>query len=432
MAETNVEIYKNLGANNQQMTPLQILQLLGQANNLKLQQQNIDANTGVAESFKNNVNPDGTLNYPGLSKALAGSAGIKAPETLNAVVSNTAAYNALRQTQQDTIQKRFGAIGSLPNPTMGDIYSAGIDAMRDNPTIPPEMITKRIDEARSIKDPKKLKEWALKQGITAPSFEANVGETGTPDATGAPQVVSRGARTMQQGGVAPIINGAPVGVSPSYSAAASSEGAQSGASANALTVANDTSTTRKGMLGNLEEDLTKFTSGPGADWTKVAKSWVNRNVPKPKGWEFDPASIAGQEQFVKQAAQLSQAQFQALGGSGSNAQFNASYEVNPNDTLSQLGNKGIIRLLKGNEDAIQAKAKAWRKWRRDGNGPDTYADFSDQFNSNFDPRVFQFKYIPEKDRQEYVDRMDPADKLKFLTDMTHARKQGWVQFRPVE
>lgn len=264
-----------------------------------------------------------------------------------------------------------------------------------------------------------------------------------------PAVPGGGATT---GGGQPIVPGAPAGgaappgapagpaasLPPGYSEAAAGIGGQSAASANALTAANDTSMVRKGMLGNLEEDLRHFTSGPGADWTKVAKAWVNRNLPVPKSWQdeggiLDVKSIASQEQFVKQAQMLAQQQFQAIGGTGTDAKFNSAFTTNPNDVLSQLGNQGIIRLLKGNEDAIQAKNAEWQKWldgKIDGqkHGPQTYPQFSAQFNRNFDPRVFQFQYIKPADRQAYIDNMDPADLPRFVRDLTYARKRGWVNF----
>lgn len=203
--------------------------------------------------------------------------------------------------------------------------------------------------------------------------------------------------------------------------------AQSVRQIGALQDAYDSSSTRKGMLGNLENDLQSFTSGPGADWTKVAKSWVNRNVPMPKDWQFDPKSIASQEQFIKQAAQLSQNQFQTLGGTGSNAQFNASYEVNPNDTLSHLGNKGIIGLLKGNEDAIQAKFAAARADEK-AHGAAHYPDFSLDFNSHFDPRVFQFKYMNDADRKAYFAQMSPEDQQQLASNIEYAHSRKWVNY----
>lgn len=219
---------------------------------------------------------------------------------------------------------------------------------------------------------------------------------------------------------------------PGYTEAATSVATAGAGQANALTQANDSSMTRKAMLGNLEDDLSKFTAGGGADWTRIAKNWTNRNLPVPKEWQepggmLDPKSVASQEQFNKQAAMLAQQQFTAIGGTGTDAKFSSAFTTSPNETLSQLGNKGIIRLLKGNEDAIQAKNKAWNVWRK-ANGPDTYADFSQDFNDKFDPRAFQFKYLDKKERADYVKGTEPEERERFLHDLAHAHKQGWVKF----
>lgn len=251
-----------------------------------------------------------------------------------------------------------------------------------------------------------------------------VGPDGQPIVEG----MSRGGRMG-----APTATGPAQSQPPGFSEAATAIGSQSGASANALTQANDSSMTRKAMLGNLEEDLRHFTSGPGADYTRLAKAWVNRNVPVPKSWQesgavLDPKSIASQEQFNKQAGMLAQQQFATIGGTGTDAKFNSAFTTNPGETLTQMGNQGIMRLLKGNEDAIQTKAKEWQKWRKEGNGPETYPDFSADFNEKFDPRVFQFKYIDPKERQGYVDNMTDEEKSRFLKDLTYARKRNWISF----
>jgi hypothetical protein len=279
-------------------------------------------------------------------------------------------------------------------------------------------------------------------GVT---YDANLprgGAYGAPGAAGggAPGGAPRGAMAAPGGGASAMpgagVPAIPGGLPPGFSEAASGIGSQSARAANALTDANDTSMVRKGMLGNLEEDLNHFTAGPGADWTKFAKAWVNRNVPLPTNWQFDPKSIASQEQFNKQAAMLAQSQFAAIGGTGTDAKFESAFTTSPNEALSQLGNKGIIRLLKGNEDAIQAKNRAWQEWLRAGNGPQTYAQFSHEFNSHFDPRSFQFKYLgqgkPKKeadaDRQAYVDRMEPGERERFLGDLVSAHQRGWIKF----
>ena len=87
--------------------------------------------------------------------------------------------------------------------------------------------------------------------------------------------------------------------------------------------------------------------------------------------------------------------------------------------------RSIIRMLKGNEDAIQAKQKAWLNWRKRF-GPQTYDEFSQDFNAAFDPRTFQFKYMTPKERQDYIDRMDPRDRGQFVQALTTAHKRGWI------
>ena len=42
--------------------------------------------------------------------------------------------------------------------------------------------------------------------------------------------------------------------------------------------------------------------------------------------------------------------------------------------------------------------------------------------------MFQFKYVPAKERQDYFDKMHPEDQARLLHDMTFARKQGWVKY----
>lgn len=216
----------------------------------------------------------------------------------------------------------------------------------------------------------------------------------------------------------------PVGNAPGYNEAATGIATGSAGAANTLTAAADTSPTRKSMLGNLEGDLKQFTTGPGADWQNVSKAWVNRNIPLPPGMQFDPKSIASQETFNKQAEQLAQQQFAAIGGTGTDAKFGSAFKANPSDALSQLGNKGIIRLLKGNEDAIQAKNAAWQDWLAKGNSPATYPAFARQFNQNFDPRVYQSQYMSKDDFHKMTSAMSAQEFADFKAKLDAARSAG--------
>lgn len=251
-----------------------------------------------------------------------------------------------------------------------------------------------------------------------------VGPTGAPIIPEAPPAPVGG--TPQPSGPAATLP-------PGYMEAAHGEAQAAASGANSLLAANDTSMARKAILGNLEDELQHFTSGPGADWSRVAKSFINRNFPVPPSWQaaggvLDLKSIASQEEFNKQAAMLAQSQFQAIGGTGTDAKFNSAFTTSPNEYLSKMGNEEIIDLLKGNEDAIQVKNAEWQRWLAEGNGPQTYPQFSAEFNSHFDPRTFQFQYVAPKDRQAYIDRMDKPERQRFLYDLTYAMKHNWVNF----
>ncbi|SFF76675.1 hypothetical protein [Methylobacterium sp. yr596] len=182
--------------------------------------------------------------------------------------------------------------------------------------------------------------------------------------------------------------------------------------------------TRKGMLANLQDDLDHFTSGPGADWTKVAKSALNRNV-LPTGMQFDPQSIASQEAFEKQATQLAQQQFSALGGTGTDSQLSSAFKSNPNSALSQLGNQQIINLLKGNEDAIAAKAQAWQEWQKT-KGPADYAGFQAEFNKTYNPRVYQAMYMTPAQINDMRKNMSPAEQQQFARDYLALKQKGYI------
>ncbi len=183
----------------------------------------------------------------------------------------------------------------------------------------------------------------------------------------------------------------------------------------------------RAILDNLDRELEGFTPGPGADYRRIGKAFANTMIPESLQGTlgFDPKSIADQEGFNKLAFQLAQNQFQALGGTGTDAKLDSAMHTSPNELITKLGNKGIMQLLKGNTDAIAAKAKAWNAWQK-VHGPDSMADFNEEFNQNFNPRVFQFKYIPKKDRQSWYRSMSPEDRRSFEEATDYAMDRKWV------
>lgn len=414
--------------------PTKIIGLIGGLNQNALFQQTFGARKAIGSAYQDAIQSDGSIDTKALMEGIksrpdagfmAGEASAGALTRQQQQIANTTAQFDQSVKQHQFIVDGLGTLADNPNVSHEDVRRFAVTAAK-NTGVPSPILNSLLGNLP--KDPAKLRP-AL---VTMRNMAIGSGNLSTPTGTGfqpsgAPIMGSRGQFNFQAAGPGGARTGPPgIAAPPPGQVEAASSIAQAGAGAAAqLREANDTSMTRKGMLGNLEEDLHNFTAGPGADWQKVAKSWVNRNVPLPTGWQFDPKAIASQEQFNKQAGMLAQQQFGMIGGTGTDAKFNSAFSTSPNEALSQLGNQGIIRLLKGNEDAIQAKNKAWLSWKKQY-GPHTYDEFSQDFTSRFDPRAFQFKYMTPQDRQTYINRMDPNDRARFIQDLTYAHKQGWI------
>jgi hypothetical protein len=268
------------------------------------------------------------------------------------------------------------------------------------------------------------------------------GPVGRSPVTGAPQQsvlpedvavsIARGAKyTMGLNGQIVLQGGQTVGMptTPTGSGEAAAVTAKTGADlGSGIERSAAGAPTRTGMLSNLEDDLGKFDSGPLAGYSLTAKRLVNdaiqrSGVPVP---QWDPKSVASQENFNKQATQLAQQQFQSLGGTGTDQQLGSSIKANPNEFLSPMGNKGIISLLKGNEDAIRTMNDEWQKWKAK-NGSETGSQFQNWFNNNYSPRAFQFARMGKADREEMLKNMQPNEKAALGTALKNAEDKGWIK-----
>lgn len=228
----------------------------------------------------------------------------------------------------------------------------------------------------------------------------------------------------------PRMSGAPTsGLAPGVAEAATSTAQTSAALGNQLVTAAAEVPAVKGILDNLERNLENFTSGPGADWQRVAKGFAGTVLPESwqkEGSLFDPKKVASQEEFNKFAYQLAQRQFQQLGGTGTDSKLSSAMSTSPQELITKEGNKGIIRMLKGNNDALAVQAKEWNNWKK-VHGENSYAEFSEFFNQNFNPRVFQFKHVPKSERKDWYRSMSPEDRRQFEQDAEYALGKKWIK-----
>lgn len=226
-------------------------------------------------------------------------------------------------------------------------------------------------------------------------------------------------------------NALPASLPPGAAEAAVDTAKSGAALGNQLIAAANEVPAVKGILDNMERSLKQFTSGPGADWKRFATGLGVANLPESwqkEGGLLDPRKVASQEEFNKLAYQLAQRQFQQLGGTGTDSKLSSAMSTSPNEMITKLGNEGIMQMLKGNNDAIATQAREWTKFKNKF-GANKYAEFIDQFNQEFNPRVFQFKYVPKKERQHWFDAMAPDEQKEFTRAAKIAVERGWLKAR---
>jgi len=179
---------------------------------------------------------------------------------------------------------------------------------------------------------------------------------------------------------------------------------------------------RKDLLNKMDSLIKSgdFNSGPGAE------QWKELSAALQRPFGIQSQSVSSQEEFKKLSGMVAQEQFKALGGTGTDRQLGSSEGVSPSTALSNMGNARIIALLKGNEDAISAKSGEWLKWK-EKNGAGSYSKFSKDFNSKFDPKVFQAQHMNQKDRTEMLNDLSDKEYDQYKKDYDIAHKNGWLK-----
>lgn len=180
----------------------------------------------------------------------------------------------------------------------------------------------------------------------------------------------------------------------------------------------------KAAYANMADALKGFTPGPGSQWTKETTSFLNKFMPDVmarNGLQFDPKTIASQEEFNKLANTIALQQ-----GAQSDMHLNIASGANPNSQMSKLGIQNVLNILQGNEDAKIIKSKAWQDWAKT-HGDQSFGEFSADFNQKFDPRVMQFEHMDKAGRTQILSDMSPKDKAAFAGKLRYAQSQGWVQ-----
>ena len=88
---------------------------------------------------------------------------------------------------------------------------------------------------------------------------------------------------------------------------------------------------------------------------------------------------------------------------------------------------GPVSVAKAGTTATGAvTAAAWQAFKQ-ANGPQTYGQFSTQFNKSYDPRVFQSQYLDANERKKMLTGMTKDEQKTFLGAYRNALSSGWVK-----
>lgn len=438
MSDVDTSIYKSLGANNQAMSPLQVLQLIGAANQNKLFQQTYDARQAIGDAYKSNVDPQGNIDNRGLIHDIAGNGGFLAGEGVGQAQNNATTQLSNQVTQQKYLQSTIGALTALPNPTMRDVNNWAVNVAR-NTNAPPEMIQGLVDGAYSAgNDPKALKKYLATQGIFSLGTQALAGQSGPPTEAGAPTQISTGEAILRRAGVGPqssqgaappVSTGQPTGMvtgmAPGFQEAASAGGVQMAAArARAANFGADIYPMTE-LLGNLQK-LGPTGTGPGTEDLNTMKSFIQSNLSWMPGADKiigDPEKIANYNEAQKYATQLAGSRA-SMFGHGTDQAMATALVGSPNTHISNLAGQDLTKAIIGLKRMEQAQIL---DADRQGVQPGQFPAWASRWSTTVDPRAFMIDKLDKNQIQNVAKTLKtPAQRQRFNSSVNLAIQTGLI------
>lgn len=449
------------GSAPQPQNPLALLSgvagLQGQMLQNKLLGTEMGARQAVGEAIQGATDAEGTFDPNAFAHTVAGD-----PRAAFEAEAATRFAQEQRQAQLVTAQSRLASFNSTiagllekPNVAPKDVTAAAADLVNGG-IVDAKMVAGQLASMPS--DPTQLPEW-LKQhlirGLQAQGqIEAMFGtpqpvntggetqfvrtpalgptpaplkNTMSPGEAASPvagPVTPEGAPTqMTKGQFASIGGPVKVGLSPQEAAAQTTTGQGVAADAQAFEHGARGVADMRAALANMSGDIKSLETGPGSQARNSVMAAINSFM----GTGFDANKVATQEGFDKLAAQVMARQREQLGLNATNAQVDIMSHASPGSQLSQLGNKNMLALIKGNNDALDAENQAWQRWKASGRGAETFHDFTTTFNKHVDPLVFQMQYMSADQKGKLVDAMTPAEKERLAQSLAFARHNGLIK-----
>lgn len=417
----DTSIYANIGKGQQPMTPLEILQMIGAANQNKLFNQTYNAREAIGNAYRNNTGPNG-IDAAGLVRDIGQGGGFLAGEATGTALANAKSQFEQRTAQQQFLRQGFGALASNPNVTAADVYAFATNAVRAG--IPIDTVMPLLDGVSGQKSPKAIRQYLISQGVLALGPDALKPAKGSPDEEGRIPEITEGEAISRRAGVAgaPSAGGFvttnPPGfeesakVSAQEMAAARSRGGDYAADMYPMTEA----------LGALER-LGPSGTGPGTAQLNTVKSFIRSNLSWLPGTEkLDPDQIKDFDKAEKYlTAMVSRAG--AGFGHGTDQQLATALKSSPNVNISNLAAVDLMKAgiaLRNMEQARILQAE------REGVTPGRWQTWATQWASKVDPRAFMYHVMTPEQLGKLNKSMSPGERAKFNRSVKMAIDLGLI------
>jgi hypothetical protein len=142
------------------------------------------------------------------------------------------------------------------------------------------------------------------------------------------------------------------------------------------------------------------------------------------GVTMTPDQLRASESFDKIANQIALNQGKMLGGTDTARTM--SVGATPSSGMSRYGRDGVIDMLQGNQDAVDAARDAWLEAKSNGAPAGSHDLFMHKLNKVLDPRVFQFARLDRNNQQKFISQMSPAEFAGFEKKYNAGVTRGWV------
>lgn len=398
------------------MNPLQVLATANYATQLQANRSALASQQATGQAYQGALNPDGSIDQAKLSAALQASpaAAYGMPETATRMLTQGAGQFDLDAARNKFTADALGSMANDPKLNMDKIRSFAVGVLARNLRIPPDQINNWLDGMPKDQAGQRQELMRMRNVAIGSANLSTPTPTGITQA-GAPITAPRDVYNYSTAG-----GGLPAGLAPGEQGLSESA---AGRAANLQATAS-TSPQYHADLENLRTDSAVMGNlgGPTQDVEKKLNQLSTRLAGF--GITMSPDQLRASESFDKIASNIALNQAKMLGGTDSTRTM--SIGATPNSGMSRYGRDGVIDMLQGNQDAVDAARNAWIDARSKGATAGSHDIFMNRLSRVLDPRVFQFNRLSRENQQKFYSQMPPAQIPAFEAKYEASVRRGWV------